>query len=154
MHSREDLLRDLDAAYQEFHATLEGLDEHEFDTKWLDGRWGVREITAHISGWLGQMGGGLERMARGERPTPEGVDFTDVQKWNDTFANHAKGKRHAQVLDELEHALQAFTQAARNLPEDRFGEGKTANRMFEAVGAPHLLLHAEMVREWRQRAGI
>lgn len=154
MSSRDDLLRDFDSAYQEFRSVLSGLDNHEFDTKWLDQRWGVRELVAHITGWLGQMSGGLERMARGEKPTPEGVDWNDLQRWNDTFAEHVKGKLVAQVMDELEHAANAFKQAAARLPEDRFGEGKTANRMFQAVGSPHLREHTEMVRVWREQRGL
>ncbi len=154
MSTREALLAHLDAAYGDLLTVVGGLDEHHFEEKWLDGRWGVREIVAHIAGWLGQLGGGLERMSRGEKPAPEGVDWTDVQTWNDTFARHAMGKRQAEVLSELEHAVQAFKDSAQRVPADRFGEGKTANKMFDAAGAPHLREHAEMVRRWRESRGL
>lgn len=150
MSSKQRLLNDLDEAYREFLSAVEGLDEIEFETKWLDGQWGVREIVAHHTGWLGQLGGGLERMGRGERPTPEGVDWTDVQHWNDTFARHAMGKRRHEVLFELEQALQTFKEAGAKLPEERFGEGKTASRMFDLAGISHLRESAAMVRRWRQ----
>lgn len=150
MSTKQQLIRELDEAYRDFLSTLEGLDEHTFDRKWLDGRWGVREIVAHITGWHGQMGGGLERMARGERPTPEGVDWTKVDEWNETFANHVMGKRKEQVLDELEHSVNAFKEAAAKVPDDRFGEGKTANRMFDLAGIAHFREHAEMIRAWRR----
>ncbi|MDO8615038.1 MAG: ClbS/DfsB family four-helix bundle protein [Dehalococcoidia bacterium] len=153
MSSRDDLIKEFDAAFQDFRSVLSGLTEHDFDTKWLDKRWGVREIAAHFTGWLGQMAGGLERMGRGEKPALEGVDWTDVQRWNDTFAEHVKGKRVTQVLDELEHATNAFKQAAIRLPDERYGEGKTAYRMFQAVGSPHLREHTEMVRTWRDEVG-
>jgi len=148
--SRGELVERLDAAYQEFRAALEGLDEVQFETKWLDDRWGVREIAAHHAGWLGQLGGGLERMSRGEKPAPGGVDWTDVQHWNDIFAHHAMGKRQAEVLKELEHALHAFEEAAARLSDDRFGEGKTANKMFDLAGISHFKEHAAMIRAWRE----
>lgn len=151
MSTKQQLLQELDAAYNDFLSTFADLDEHEFDTKWLDSKWGVREIVAHITGWLGQLGGGLERMSRGEKPTPEGVNWTDTQPWNEIFAQHVMGKRKEQVLDELERALNAFKDAAARVPDDRFGEGKTANRMFDGAGIEHMREHAAMIREWRQR---
>lgn len=150
MSTKQQLLNDLDEAYREFRSAVEGLSEIEFERKWIDGRWGVREVVAHHTGWLGQLGGGLERMSRGEKPMPEGVDWMDVQGWNDTFAHHAMGKRRHAVLYELEQALQAFKQAADGVPEERFAEGKTASRMFDLAGISHFRESADMVRRWRE----
>lgn len=156
MTTRDELIQRLDAAYEDYRSTIEDLEESQFDKKWLDdGQWGAREITAHITGWLGQLGGGLERMSRGEKPQPEGVDWTgEGDKWNATFAEHAKGKQRDQILHELESGMEAFKKSAEMLPEDRYGEGKTANRMFDGAGIVHFKEHADMIREWRSREGI
>ena len=153
MGTKQELIAELRTAHHAFRSTLDGLDERQFDTKWLDGRWGAREIVAHHTGWLGQLGGGLERMARGERPTPEGVDWTEVDHWNETFAEHAKGKQKNEVLDELEHAMASFIEAANKLPDDRFGEGSTAAKMFDAAGISHFRESASVIRRWRETSG-
>lgn len=150
---RNDLIEELDQAHKEFLAAIEGLGEHRFDNKSLDGKWGVREITAHLAGWLGQLGAGLERMSRGEKPSGP-HDWSDVDAWNAKFAEHAKGKRRHEVLHELDHALTAFKRAARKLSEDRYGEGKTANRLFDAAGIAHFRQHAAMIRAWRQSTPV
>ena len=149
MTRKEELISQLDAAYERFVEAVAGLDERAFEEKWLDGRWGAREIAAHHTGWLGQLAGGIERMARGEKPTEEGVDWSDPQPWNDTFAERAKGKRKEQVLNELANALESFKEAAGKLPEERFEEGRTVDKMFDAAGISHFRESAEMVREWR-----
>ena len=154
MTSRDELIQRLDAVYEDYRSTIEDLNEPQFDKKWLDGQWGAREITAHITGWLGTLAGGLERMSRGERPAPEGQDWSAPDPYNATFAEHAKGKKHDQILDELEHGMEAFKKAAMMLPEDRYGEGKTANRIFDGAGIVHFKEHAAMVRDWRRREGI
>lgn len=155
MTTRAQLIAELDEAYGEFRTAADGLDEHHFEKKWLDGHWGVREIVAHVAGWLGQLGAGMERMSRGEKPAVEGErPWTDVDAWNAVFARHAMGKRQDEVLHELEQALKAFRAGAMKLPDDRFGEGKTANRMFGAGGAPHLREHAGILRQWRLREGV
>jgi hypothetical protein len=150
MSDRESLIADLDRAYEEFVQAVEGLGERNFEQKWLDGKWGVREITAHLAGWLGQFSGGLERMGRGERPSGP-HDWSDTDAWNATFAEHARGKRRHEIVHELEHALRSFKAAARVVPDDRFGEGKTVNKMFTAAGAPHISEHVRMIREWRSK---
>ena len=155
MTSRDELIQRLNTAYQDYRSAVEGLSEPQFDKKWLDGRWGAREITAHITGWLGQLGGGLERMSRGEKPQPEGVDWTgEGDQWNATFASHAKGKKHKQILEELEHGIETFKRSAMMVPEDRYGEGKTANRLFDGAGIVHFKEHADMIRDWRGREGV
>jgi Protein of unknown function (DUF1706) len=152
--SRDDLLKEFDDSYNEFRTVLEDVDDGDFEKVWLDGRWRVREITAHVTGWLGQLGAGMERMARGERPSQDGeTPWTEVDTWNDVFADHAQGKRKEQVLKELEAAASSFKVAAMKLPDERFGEGKTATQMFQAAGAPHFREHAEMIREWRAGLG-
>jgi hypothetical protein len=154
MISRDGLIQQLDAAYQDYRSAIDGLDEHHFETKWLDGQWGVREITAHITGWLGQLSAGLERMSRGERPAPEGEDWTVPDPYNAKFAEHAKGKKREQILHELESGMQSFKKAAMMVPEERYVEGKTAHLIFNGAGIVHFKEHADMVRDWRGREGI
>jgi hypothetical protein len=156
MTTRDELIQKLDAAYQDYRSAIDGLTEPEFEKKWLDSAWGAREITAHITGWLGQLGAGLERMSRGERPQVEGeMDWTaQGNEWNARFAEHAMGKKHDQVIHELESGIASFKKAAMMLPEDRYGEGKTANRIFDGAGIVHFKEHADMIREWRSREGV
>jgi hypothetical protein len=154
MTSRDELIQRLDAAYQDYRSAIDDLDERQFESKWLDGKWGVREITAHITGWHGTLAGGLERMGRGEKPVPEGQDWTAPDPYNETFAEHAKGKQREQILHELENSVKSFKTAAMKVPEDRYGEGKTANRIFDGAGIEHFAEHAAVIRLWRDREGV
>ena len=152
MPSLQHLLTELDTAYRQFLQAVSGLNEVDFEKKWLDQRWGVREISAHIAGWLGQLGAGMERMSRNERPqTEHELSWTEVDKWNKVFASHARGKRSQQILDELDHAVGSFKRSAIKLPEERFEEGKTADRMFDLAGISHFREHIVMVSTWRAR---
>ena len=38
-----------------------------------------------MTGWFGEMTVGLKRVANGERPTPEGVNYSDADAWNAKF---------------------------------------------------------------------
>jgi Ser/Thr protein kinase RdoA (MazF antagonist) len=81
----------------------------------------VREIIAQHIGWLGQFAGELHRSA-----APDGlgqrdwVRWDDIETWNDTFSDHAKGKDKAQIVHELEEAVTSFKEALAQLPDEQF----------------------------------
>jgi len=113
----------LDRAAREFralHDTLRGLNESDTTRVWL-GAWSVRDIVAHISGWHREMTPALERLARGERPFPEGVSYDDVDAWNATFAAARRGTSVADALLELDRSHEDFMRAAAAVPAGRAG---------------------------------
>jgi len=154
MPTREELIRELDASYQDYLATVGGLDERQFEKKWLGGQWGTREISAHITGWMLRMGAALEQMARGEKPDLNGIEWTEFDELNTTFARDACGKKHEQILNEMGRAIEAFKNAALKLPDERFAEGRTAPRLFQVGSIEHFKEHAGMIREWRASKGV
>jgi len=149
MSEKERLIESLDLAYRDFRSVLEQVEDYEFLKVWLGGRWRVREIAAHCTGWLGQFAAGMQRMARGEKPETHEIPWTEVDRWNEIFAGHAQGKRKAEVLHELNQALGSFKEAAVRLPEDRFTEAKTGPKMFDLAGITHFKEHGDMIRAWR-----
>src|SRR5919201_3409381 len=70
--------------YKAFHESIQGLNEEHMTEVWL-GTWCVRDIVAHITGCHRELGPALERLARGERPVPEGTSYADVDAWNEKF---------------------------------------------------------------------
>ena len=151
--SRDELLTTLDAEFAELLASFEGLSDEAMTRVWF-GDWGVKDILAHVAGWQREMAQALERMARGERPVAEGVDYSDPDPWNARFAGAQRLSPLAEVVEELVASKEAFVAAARQLPEDRFEEGRAAHRILHASAIDHYREHAPAIREWRQREGI
>lgn len=144
MSDKQTVVEQARAAYQQFMEAVKGLDEAALSKPFLDD-WSVREIGGHLIGWLEQMTTGLERMARGERPSPEGVDWSDVQSWNNRFASSVAGRGVKELVNDLESRLERLIAAVQALPEDRFGENKTVNRMVDAAAIHHFKEHAEEI---------
>jgi hypothetical protein len=153
MTPKEELLNNLDHEYKTFLDTVEGLDEAHLIEVWL-GEWSIREIVAHLSGWHREIGAGLERMARGERPFPEGTNFDDVDNWNEKFASATRGMMASDVLRELEKSHAYFVHAASLISDDRYQPGKTAQGIVDGAGIHHYREHAEQIRAWRSSRGI
>ena len=151
--SREELLKTLDTEFASLLSSFEGLDDEDMTRVWF-GEWGVKEILAHVAGWHREMTGAFERMARGERPVPEGVDYSDPNPWNARFAQAQRMTPVIEVVEELRASKETFVAAASQLPEDRFEEGRAAYRILHATGIDHYREHAPQIREWRQREGM
>jgi hypothetical protein len=151
--SRDQLIAQVNEEFDTLLASIDGLSDERMLEAWF-GDWSVRDILAHVSGWHREMTALLERMARGERPAPEGVDYSDSDGWNARFAERHKDTGPAAMREELTASKEAFVTAARVLPEDRFEEGRTGQRVLTTTGFNHYREHALVIREWRQREGI
>jgi len=138
-------IAELESAFERLLGAVTALDERAM-SRVADGTWSAKEILAHISGWHVEMTRAMERMARGERPTPDGVDYGDADAWNARFAAGARAQNAPTIVAALRQSFANYVRAARALPEDRFGEGKTVNRLLETSGYGHYSEHLAALR--------
>jgi hypothetical protein len=151
MSDRGTLMQELDSRFAEFKETFVGLSDFEMNTVWC-GEWSARDIIIHVVGWHWEMSKSLQRMGRGERPTPEGVNYDgDTDRWNEWFISERRGRRLDQVIAEMEEAFEAYRVAAMALPEERFTPGRTVDRILRTTGVDHFIEHGEQIKAWRQR---
>lgn len=157
MSDKQTTLKTLDDEYRNLRKLIDDLTPDQLTRIWF-GTWSVKDIVAHVAGWEREMTVALERMARGERPTPEGVDYSDADAWNAKFSSAVKAIDPQTVLANWQQTHMTYVKAAQALPDDRFGESdgkpKTANRLIETSGFGHFREHGAQVREWRQREGL
>ena len=129
MTPKEELLNRAAQEYKAFYQALDGLNEGQLTEAWL-GSWSVKDIVAHIVGWHREMTPALERLARGERPMPEGVSYDDVDAWNAKFAAAMRDREVTGVLLEFDKSHEAFLHAAAALPagQDRVEDRRPQQR--------------------------
>jgi hypothetical protein len=151
--SRKDLLAELERAFAELETAIDGLTHEQLLIKWF-GDWCVYDICSHIIGWHHEMDDALERITRGERPTPEGVDYSDADSWNARFVETWVQSSGEAVLEELRVSKDLFVEAARQVPEEKFEEGRAAYRILTTTGTNHYREHAPQIRAWREKTGI
>jgi len=151
--AKEALLLAAAREYKAFHEAVHGLNEDQTAEVWL-GTWSVREIVAHITGWHREMLPVLERLARGERPIPEGVSYDDVDAWNARFAAGARDREIADLLLDLDRSHADFMQAADRVPAERWAPGKTTYRLVDENTAHHYREHADQILAWRASRGV
>jgi hypothetical protein len=149
---KDDLLNRAAREYKAFHEALHGLNEEHLCERWL-GEWSIKEIVGHMSGWHREMGPALERLARGERPVPEGISYDDVNAWNARFATAVRDTTVADVLLEFDRSHEHFMRLAASVSEERFQPGRTAYRIVDQNTAHHYKEHGDQIRGWRASTG-
>ena len=156
MANKQEALAQLDAGYTQFRARVQDLPDQAYEEQWL-GEWNLSQVLAHMAGWFREMTGAMKRVGRGERPAPEGVDYSDPQPWNEGFAKEAKPGR--QALADWEAAFIAYRAAAVELGDDKYGvdpeKGRPliGNRLLEASGIGHFEEHQGDLDEWLKSRG-
>ena len=153
MSEKTTLLGLAESAFGRFKQAIAGLGEAQMREVWC-GTWAVRDIMAHISGWHRELGPALERLARGERPIPEGVSYDDVDAWNARFAGARKSSTTADILSELDASHAYFMKAASVVPEERFVAGRTAHKLVDLNSRHHYQAHADEIAAWRTSKGV
>jgi hypothetical protein len=153
MTPKQELLNQAAREYKAFHESLQGLNEEHLTEVWL-GTWSIKDIVAHIIGWHSEMGPALQRIARGERPVPQGVSYDDVDAWNEKFVAARRGAEAADLLLELDKSHERFMHQADAVPDERFQPGKTAWKIVDGNSAHHYHEHGEQIRAWREAKGL
>jgi len=153
MSARDELLKQVAEEFAAFKASYVGLSEPQL-TQVMLGSWSIREVLCHVAGWHREMVSVLERIARGEKPVPEGVSYDDAQPWNEKFVKACAGTPAAEMVREVDASYEALIAAARKVPEERFAPGRAAARTMDGVGPHHWREHGDQIRRWRSARGL
>lgn len=153
MSAKDELLNQAAREYKAFYEAIEGLNEEQLTEVWL-GTWSIKDIAAHMAGWHREMIPLLERLARGERPVPEGVSYDDVDAWNARFVAARAAWEVTDVLLELDKTHEDFMHVAAQVPVERVQPGKTAYRIIDQNSAHHYREHREQILAWRASRNV
>ena len=143
MTDRASTLNAMVEAKSSLDKRLDRIDEAHGSWEGAVGEWSVAQLLQHMHGWLTEMTTAVERMNAGQRPTPEGVDYSDPQDWNPGFVADRGEQSYEEARAAFEDGHDGFVHAVAQVDPGRFGEGKTINRMVEGVVTHHYVEHCE-----------
>jgi len=150
MSDKAATIASLESAYAEFRRKVTGLPDDAWTERWM-GTWTLSQLTAHMAGWFKEMTGAISRVGKGEKPTPEGVDYSNADAWNAKFAATATPGKSAMGIFDLR--FKEYVAAAQGLSDDMYGtnpEGKPriGNRLLDGAGIHHFAEHGAQLDAW------
>jgi hypothetical protein len=144
--SKQSLIADASAALNELLDSVSRLDEAAMSERAF-GEWNIKQMLAHIGGWQRLNAEMLERIALGEHPVAGGMDYGETDVWNARFAAEASTRAAADAIGSLHADYNRLLEAAHALPDERFTEGRIAERILAGNGIAHVREHLAEIHD-------
>jgi hypothetical protein len=148
--SRSELLKRLDARWQELLGSYAGLSEAELVEREVTGTWSVKDIIAHVAVWEAEALAHLPVVLAGQRPPRYSVTHGGINAFN----AQATGRNRAlslpdvmQLRDETHRRLVEFVQ---RVPDSECGGDTRFRRRLRLDTYRHYAIHARAIRTWRE----
>ncbi len=148
MSKKDDMLDRLDDSYTRFRDAFAELPDTHMTEPAFEG-WNLCDVVAHLAGWNRVASSTLERIARGERLSPSGVDYSDTKSWNEHFISERRGEPPEAVIDDLDKSFSTFRASVDAMPEDWF-EARRIHVGLLLIETDHYLEHATQITRWRE----
>ena len=145
------LLQTLDAVWNEFQESYAQLSDAEMLEPGVTEKWSVRDIIAHVTWWDEEALKHLPLIFEGGRPPRYSVTYGGIDAFNAMMTEQKRDLSLAEVREqfvETHHRLVAYL---RSVPaEHLIGDTRFRRRLrLDTYG--HYPLHAQAIREWRER---
>lgn len=153
MTTADDLTRAILDEHQRYRATISGLDQVTIETEPVLGIWPIRDLTAHLTGWIDTL---LATTAHGlGGPAPAQATITDFDAFNAANVEAARDKDWPTVLAELDAAVERATNEVGALTGEQlaieiafpWGQRGEISRLL-AILPHHHHEHREDVETW------
>jgi hypothetical protein len=148
---RRQLLKRLAQAWRAFNDSYAGLSDAQLLEPGVTGAWSVRDILAHVTTWEEEALEHLPLILKGGTPPRYSARYGGIDAFN---ARMTEQKRHLslpQIFAQLAATHGRLVDFVQQVPEHQLvGETRFRHRL-RLDTYRHYPLHAEAIREWRQR---
>lgn len=147
--TREQLLRRLAIAWDDFEESYADLPETQLMTPGVTGAWSVRDIIAHVTWWEEEALEHLPHIREGGRPPRYSVKYGGIDAFNALMTEKRCHLSLAEVLrrhDEVHARLIAYIES---VPEALFTRETRFRRRLRLDTYSHYPIHGRAIRAWR-----
>jgi len=145
------LLAALDAAWNDFHASYDGLSDDELLEPGVSGAWSIRDIMAHVSWWEEEALKHLPVILAGGRPPRYADVYGGIDAFNARKDEEWRSRSLAEVRQRLHETHNRLVAYLHQVPPDQLKSGTRFRRRLRLDTYGHYPLHAQAIREWRTR---
>jgi len=149
--SRADLLKRLDARWQEFVASYAGMSEPDLLEPGVTGTWSVKDLIAHVTTWEAEAMAHLPVILAGGKPPRYSVTHGGIDAFNARMTQRNREFTLAEVLQRRDDTHRRLLDLIQNAPEGALNGDTRARRRLRLDTYGHYPLHARAIRAWRAR---
>jgi uncharacterized protein (TIGR03083 family) len=149
--NRAQLLERLDTAWRAFNASYAGLDDAQMTEPGVAGDWSVKDLIAHVTWWEEEALQHLPHILAGGRPPRYSVTYGGIDAFNALMAERMRERSLAEVVRQRDETHCRLIAAIETAPEEEIARETRFRRRLRLDTYGHYPIHAQMIREWRER---
>jgi hypothetical protein len=148
---RQRLLQRLDKAWVALNESYTGLSDAQLMEPGVTGAWSVRDTLAHVTAWEEEALKHLPLILEGGMPPRYSAQYGGIDAFNARMAEQKGNLSLSEVRTQLAATHGRLVDFIQSAPEHQLiGETRFRHRLRLDTYS-HYPLHAEAIRQWRQR---
>jgi hypothetical protein len=151
---REQLLKRLNKAWEDFKESYAGLTDSELMEPGVTGAWSVRDLIAHVTWWEEEALTHLPHILAGGKPPRYSVTYGGIDAFNARRTEQKRNLSLAEVLREQDDMHRRLVDLVQHAPEEQFTRETRFRRRLRLDTYSHYPKHARAIRQWREQRGI
>ena len=151
---RRQLLKRLDKAWVAFNESHAGLSDVQLMAPGVTGAWSVRDILAHVTTWEEEALKHLPLILQGGTPPRYSVRYGGIDAFNASMTEAKQSLSLSEVREELAATHGRLVDFIENAPEHQLSGDTRFRRRLRLDTYGHYPIHADAIRQWRQRQGV
>ena len=151
---RRRLLKRLDNAWEAFNESYAGLSDVQLMEAGVTGAWSVRDILAHVTTWEEEALTHLPLILKGGTPPRYSVRYGGLDAFNARMTEQKRSLSLSEVREQLAATHSRLIEFIQSAPEHQLIGDTRFRRRLRLDTYGHYPIHAEAIRQWRQRQGV
>jgi hypothetical protein len=147
--NRPQLLKKVDARWQDLVGSYAGLSDAELTEPGVTGTWSVKDIIAHVTVWEEEALAHLPVVLAGRKPPRYSVTHGGINAFNAQMTQRNRGLSLAEVLQRRDATHGRLLEFIRNVPESACEGDTRFRRRLRLDTYGHYAVHTKAIRTWR-----
>jgi len=144
----------VDKAWETFNGSYAGLSDQELTEAGVTGTWSIRDILAHVTTWEEEALKHLPLILKGGTPPRYSVQYGGLDAFNARTTEQKRSLSLSEVREQLAATHGRLVEFIQSVPEHQLIGDTRFRRRLRLDTYSHYPIHAEAIRQWRQRQGI
>lgn len=150
--NKQQVLEKIERAWAAFKESYAGLTEEQLLEPGVTEGWSVKDILAHITSWEDETIKHLPTILQGIRPPRYSALYGGIDAYNALMTENKRGLSLSEVMKQFDQTHLRLIEYVKTAPEDQLASDTSFRRRLRLDTYGHYLLHAQAIREWRERS--
>ena len=152
--NKQQFIKKLDSAWSAFESSYAGLPDSKLTQPGVVDAWSVKDLLAHITTWELEALKYLPVILAGSRPPRYSTQYGGLDAFNALMTERKRELPLAEVRRQLAETHAQLVDYVQTAPEDQFALPTPFRHRLRLETTSHYNLHARMILDWRDRAGL